>query len=57
MLKFIVILLAAFMGMMLICGVFPALGTSALTVGTHHVPWYWIGLTGLVFAFYKATGK
>lgn len=57
MLKFIVILLASFMGMMLICGVFPALGTSALTVGTHNVPWYWIGVTGLVCAFYKATGK
>ena len=57
MLKFIVVLLASFMGMMVLCAVFPALSTSNLTIGTHHVPWYWIGLTGLVFAFYKATGK
>ena len=55
MLKFIVIMLAAFMALTLIVAVFPAMGTNSLALGTHQVPWYWIGLTGLVLTFYKAT--
>lgn len=55
MFKFIVILLAALMGMTLACAVVPPLASASFTVGNNTVGWYWLGVIGLIVFFYKVT--
>jgi len=53
MLKFIVIMLAAFMAVGFIGAVFPSLTSSHITIGSHQVSTYLLSMIGTVFTFYK----
>lgn len=53
MLKFIVVVLAAFMAVGFFGSIFPSLTSSHIAIGSHQVSTYLLSMVGTVFTFYK----